>query len=121
MANAIGALVGGLVIAAGYGYTAPAAAGALLSAAGMLVLTGSLALQRRTEAHYRERMLMSRKLLCAVYAAIALVALVATWSQNIAFFRDGGSFLGFFEAPRSIPHRGRSPSTSRFCCSRWRS
>ena len=43
-------LVGGLVIAAGYGYTAPAAAGALLSAAGILVLTGSLALQRRTDA-----------------------------------------------------------------------
>ena len=34
IANATGALVGGLVIAAGYGYTAPAAAGALLSAAG---------------------------------------------------------------------------------------
>ena len=50
IANAIGALVGGLVIAAGYGYTAPAAAGALLSAAGILVLTGSLALQRRTDA-----------------------------------------------------------------------
>ncbi len=50
MANAIGALVGGLVIAAGYGYTAPAAAGALLSAAGILILTGSLALQRRTDA-----------------------------------------------------------------------
>ena len=50
MANAIGALVGGLVIAAGYGYTAPAAAGAVLSAAGMLVLTGSLALQRRADA-----------------------------------------------------------------------
>jgi MFS transporter, DHA1 family, inner membrane transport protein len=50
MANAIGALVGGLVIAAGYGYTAPAAAGALLSAAGLLILTGSLALQRRTDA-----------------------------------------------------------------------
>ena len=49
-ANAIGALVGGLVIGAGYGYTAPAAAGALLSAAGILVLTGSLALQRRTNA-----------------------------------------------------------------------
>ena len=46
---------------------------------------------------------MSRKLLCAVYAAIALVALVATWSQNIAFFRDGGSFLGFFEALKVNP------------------
>jgi DHA1 family inner membrane transport protein len=50
MANAIGALLGGLVIAAGYGYTAPAVAGAVLSAAGMLVLTGSLVLQRRISA-----------------------------------------------------------------------
>ena len=48
IANATGALVGGLVIAAGYGYTAPAAAGAALSAAGILVLTGAVLLQRRT-------------------------------------------------------------------------
>jgi len=46
---------------------------------------------------------MSRKVLCAVYIAIALVALVATWSQNIVFFRDGGSFLGFFEALKVNP------------------
>jgi MFS transporter, DHA1 family, inner membrane transport protein len=45
--NATGAWVGGLVIAAGYGYTAPAAAGALLAAAGIAVLTVSVALQRR--------------------------------------------------------------------------
>ena len=49
---------------------------------------------------YGEQMLMSRKLLCTVYAAIALVALVATWSQNILFLRDGGSFLGFWEATK---------------------
>ena len=46
---------------------------------------------------------MSRKLLCAVYAVIALVALVATWSQNISFFRSGGSFLGFWEATKINP------------------
>jgi MFS transporter, DHA1 family, inner membrane transport protein len=46
--NATGAWVGGLVIAAGYGYTAPAAAGGVLAAAGSLVLTVSLLLQRRT-------------------------------------------------------------------------
>jgi DHA1 family inner membrane transport protein len=45
--NATGAWVGGLVIAAGFGYTAPAAAGALLAAAGLVVLTASVALQRR--------------------------------------------------------------------------
>jgi MFS transporter, DHA1 family, inner membrane transport protein len=51
--NATGAWVGGLVIAAGYGYTAPAAAGALLAAAGIIVLTISLLLQRRTRVRPR--------------------------------------------------------------------
>ena len=46
---------------------------------------------------------MSRRILCVVYAAIAVVALVATWSQNIAFFREGGSFWGFFEALKVNP------------------
>jgi DHA1 family inner membrane transport protein len=46
--NATGAWVGGLVIAAGFGYTAPAAAGALLAVAGLLMLTVSVMLQRRT-------------------------------------------------------------------------
>ncbi|OBC10694.1 MFS transporter [Mycobacterium sp. 852013-50091_SCH5140682] len=45
--NATGAWVGGLVIAAGYGYTAPAAAGALLAVGGLLVLTVSVASERR--------------------------------------------------------------------------
>jgi DHA1 family inner membrane transport protein len=45
--NATGAWVGGVVIAAGFGYTAPAAAGALLAAAGIAVFTVSVALQRR--------------------------------------------------------------------------
>ncbi|MHC9294933.1 MFS transporter [Mycobacterium sp. LTG2003] len=44
--NATGAWVGGLVIAAGFGYTAPAAAGAMLAIGGLLVLTVSVALQR---------------------------------------------------------------------------
>lgn len=48
-------------------------------------------------------MLMSRRILCAVYAAIALVALIATWSQNIVFFRGGGSFTGFWEATKANP------------------
>ena len=48
--NATGAWVGGLVIAAGYGYTAPAAIGGVLAVAGLLVLTVSLLLQRWTRA-----------------------------------------------------------------------
>lgn len=46
--NATGAWVGGLVIAAGLGYTAPAAAGAVLAVGGLLVFTVSVALERRT-------------------------------------------------------------------------
>jgi DHA1 family inner membrane transport protein len=45
--NATGAWVGGLVIAAGYGYAAPAAAGALLAVGGLLVLTVSVASERQ--------------------------------------------------------------------------
>lgn len=46
-ANATGAWIGGVVIAAGYGYTAPAATGAVLAVAGVAVLTVSVLLQRR--------------------------------------------------------------------------
>ena len=48
--NATGAWVGGLVIAAGYGYSAPAAAGALLALAGLAILTVSVLLQKRASA-----------------------------------------------------------------------
>jgi DHA1 family inner membrane transport protein len=46
VANATGAWVGGLVITAGYGYTAPAAAGAVLALVGLGVLTVSVLLGR---------------------------------------------------------------------------
>jgi len=46
IANATGAWVGGLVITAGYGYTAPAAAGAVLALAGLGILTISVLLER---------------------------------------------------------------------------
>jgi uncharacterized protein DUF2834 len=48
-------------------------------------------------------MLVSRKVLCTVYVVIALVALIATWSQNILFFNGGGSFLGFWQATKVNP------------------
>ncbi len=51
VANALGAWLGGLVIAAGHGYRAPALVGAALSAAGLFVIVGSAALQRRTNGH----------------------------------------------------------------------
>jgi len=48
IANAIGALLGGLVISAGLGYTAPAVVGALLAAGGLAVMALSQLLERRT-------------------------------------------------------------------------
>ncbi len=52
-ANALGAWLGGLVIAAGWGYTAPSWVGAALSAAGLVVLLASAALHRRTRSGSR--------------------------------------------------------------------
>jgi MFS transporter, DHA1 family, inner membrane transport protein len=48
-ANALGAWLGGLVIASGYGYTAPSWVGAGLSGGGLLVLLASAVLHRRTQ------------------------------------------------------------------------
>ena len=48
-ANALGAWLGGAVIAAGLGWTAPAAVGAALAAVGLAVLTASAVLRRREQ------------------------------------------------------------------------
>jgi hypothetical protein len=48
-----------------------------------------------------ERIMMSkaRSTLCAVYVGLALLALVSTWRQNIAFIADtGGGFVEGFTA-----------------------
>jgi MFS transporter, DHA1 family, inner membrane transport protein len=45
--NGTGAWIGGVVIAAGYGYTARAAAGAALAAGGLVILTISVLSQHR--------------------------------------------------------------------------
>jgi Gpi18-like mannosyltransferase len=38
----------------------------------------------------------SRRNLCIAYAAVALLALIGTWSQNVAYFRtEDGWLLGF--------------------------
>ena len=49
VANALGAWLGGVVIAAGFGYTAPALVGAALALAGLGVLAVSVLMQRRTD------------------------------------------------------------------------
>ncbi|MEO9325839.1 MFS transporter [Nocardioides sp. C4-1] len=51
IANALGAWLGGLVIAAGHGYRAPALVGLALSLAGLVVVLVSAALQRRDDRH----------------------------------------------------------------------
>ena len=50
VANAVGAALGGVVLAAGLGYDAPAAVGAVLPLIGLGVLAISVALERRTAA-----------------------------------------------------------------------
>ncbi len=50
VANALGAWLGGLVIAAGYGFRSPALVGAALAVAGVVVLVIAALAQRRTDA-----------------------------------------------------------------------
>ena len=48
VANALGAWLGGLVIAAGFGYASPALVGAVLGLMGLAILGLALTLARRT-------------------------------------------------------------------------
>ncbi|QNG21418.1 MFS transporter [Rhodococcus triatomae] len=48
LANAFGAWIGGVVIAAGFGYRAPAAVGAVLAAGGLVVLVVAVLVERRS-------------------------------------------------------------------------
>ena len=41
-------------------------------------------------------MTTSRRILCGVYATIAAVALIATWSQNVAYLHSSAGFLTSF-------------------------
>jgi len=51
----------------------------------------------------------SRIVLCAVYGAIALIALVATWSQNLAYFPvDPIGFVSAFLADTKVNPASRS-------------
>ncbi len=50
VANALGAWLGGVVIAAGHGYRSPALVGAALAALGLVILLVSAVAHRRTTA-----------------------------------------------------------------------
>ena len=50
VANALGAWVGGVVIAAGYGYRAPSLVGALFALGGAVVLAVAVLIKRREDA-----------------------------------------------------------------------
>jgi hypothetical protein len=45
----------------------------------------------------------SSKVLCAVYAVISVAALVATWSQNIAYFHASSGLGGFWPDTKANP------------------
>ena len=51
---------------------------------------------------------VSRKLLCAVYATIAIAALIATWSQNAAYFNNIAGFFKDFTVDTKVTPASRS-------------
>ena len=53
-------------------------------------------------------MTTNRKILCGVYAAIAAVALVGTWSQNVAYLGSPGGFLADFVSDTWVTAASRS-------------
>ncbi|WP_407636553.1 MFS transporter [Hoyosella subflava] len=63
IANGVGAMLGGLVIGAGYGYRAPAAVGAVLAALGVVVFAVAVLIERRGVQRYRAQRLSDHSLL----------------------------------------------------------
>ena len=53
-------------------------------------------------------MTRNRRILCGVYALIAVVALIATWSQNIAYLHHPSGFLGGFLQGLTVNAAARS-------------
>jgi hypothetical protein len=45
----------------------------------------------------------SSKVLCAAYGAIAVAALIATWSQNVAYLHKPSGFVDFWVATKVNP------------------
>lgn len=53
-------------------------------------------------------MSISRNMLCGIYATIAAVALIATWSQNVAYFHNPAGFLQHFIVDLKVTPASRS-------------
>lgn len=53
-------------------------------------------------------MTTNRRILCGVYATIAVAALIATWSQNLAYLHGGASFPGGFLQDLKVNAAARS-------------
>ena len=53
-------------------------------------------------------MTTTRKILCGIYAAIAAIALVGTWTQNAAYFGNSAGFLKNFLLDLKITPASRS-------------
>ena len=53
-------------------------------------------------------MTTNRRILCGIYATIAAVALVATWSQNLAYLHSPGGFLTSFLQDLKVNAAARS-------------
>jgi amino acid permease len=53
-------------------------------------------------------MTTNRRILCGVYATISAVALVATWSQNLAYLHSPGGFLTSFLGDLKVNAASRS-------------
>lgn len=51
---------------------------------------------------------MSRKVLCAAYAAIAAIALIATWSQNLAYQNSAADLFSTFWRETKVTPASRS-------------
>jgi len=53
-------------------------------------------------------MTTTRKILCGIYAAISAAALIATWTQNAAYFGNSAGFLKNFVQDLTITPASRS-------------
>ncbi|MDT5018325.1 MAG: hypothetical protein QOD39_4485 [Mycobacterium sp.] len=57
-----------------------------------------------TNSQARTPLPTSSKVLCAIFGVIAIVALIATWSQNVAYLDNPGRFLlDFFNDSKVTP------------------